>query len=100
VVSCIGSTGKVGPVAGGSATDPAGGAGALVADGGSGRDGVIGQLGDVGLGDRKQGSGIGSAGRSGVDLHDQHSRSTRRIPLLVAYTFWSGRGNMAFLAPL
>jgi hypothetical protein len=51
VVSCIGSTGKAGPVAGGGATDPAGGAGAPVADGGSGRDRVIGQLGDVVLGD-------------------------------------------------
>jgi hypothetical protein len=64
VLSCIDSTGKGGAAAGGGATDLAGGAGAPVADGGSGRDGVIGQLGDVVLGDRKQGSGTGSGGRS------------------------------------
>jgi hypothetical protein len=46
------------------ATDPAGGAGAPVADGGLGRDGVIGQLRYVELGDKKQGSGTWSGGRS------------------------------------
>jgi hypothetical protein len=95
----IGSTGKGRPVAGGGATDPAGGVGAPVADGGSGRDGVIGQLGDVVPGDKKQGSGTGSGGKSWVDLH-QHSRSTRRNPLLVASRYSSGHCNTAFLAPM
>jgi hypothetical protein len=100
VLSRVGSTGKGGAAAGGGATDPAGGAGAPVADDGSGRDGVIGQLGDVVLGDKQQGSVTGSGGRSWVDLHDQHSRSTRRNPLLVDSRFSSGRGITAFLAPM
>jgi hypothetical protein len=100
VLSRVGSIGKGGVAAGGGATDPAGGAGAPAAEGGSGRDGVIEQLGDVVLGDKQQGSGTGSGGGSWVDLHDQHSRSTRRNLLLVDSRFSSGRGITGSLASI
>jgi hypothetical protein len=100
VLSRVGSTGKGEAAAGGGATDLAGGASAPAADGGSGRDGVLGQLGDVVLGNKQQGSGTRSGGRSWVDLHDQHSRTTRRNPLLVDSKFSSGRGITGSLAPM
>jgi hypothetical protein len=77
-----------GKLVAGGATGAAGGitapAGATsTAGGGHGCDGLVGQVGELVLGkdDKQQESGTESGGRSWVDLHDQHSRSTRRTPL-------------------
>jgi hypothetical protein len=72
------------------------------AGGGQGRDGLVGQVGELVLGkdENQQGSGTGSGGTSWVEFHDHHSRSTRRTPILVASKFPNDHGNTAFLAPL
>jgi hypothetical protein len=61
----------------------------------------VGQLDDLLLAknDEQKKSGTNDGGRSWADLHDHHSRSPRRTPLLVSSKFLRDRVNTAFLAP-